>query len=76
MKSTYDESADAFYLRLDPQKPTEGEVKHMISALVAPVSGAEINLDFDAEGRLIGIECLSASTAIPRDVLGSAERID
>ncbi|MDO5498917.1 MAG: DUF2283 domain-containing protein [Propionibacteriaceae bacterium] len=75
MRNTYDAAADAFYLRLDPREPARGEVRHMISALVAPVSGALINLDFDGEGRLIGIECLAASTVIPAAVLADAERI-
>lgn len=75
MKTTYDAAADAFYVRLSPQETQRGEAAHMLSGLTAPVSGAEINLDFDAEGRLIGLECLSASSVIPQEVLLAAERI-
>lgn len=76
MKCTYDENVDAFYLRVALHESFDGEVKHMISALVAPVSGAEINLDFDAEGRFIGLECLSASRVIDPEVLATAEKLD
>jgi uncharacterized protein YuzE len=30
-----------------------------------------INLDFDAEGRLLGIEVLGAASRLPREVLSS-----
>ncbi|WP_330288836.1 DUF2283 domain-containing protein [Streptomyces sp. NBC_00576] len=35
-----------------------------------------INLDFDKEGRLIGIEVLAASSKLPKHLLESAERLD
>ena len=33
-----------------------------------------INLDFDRDGRLIGIEVLSASEQLPQELLGDAFR--
>ncbi|MGW3094355.1 DUF2283 domain-containing protein [Streptomyces sp. NPDC001102] len=35
-----------------------------------------INLDFDEQGRLIGIEVLAASSKLPAYMLQSAERLD
>ena len=35
-----------------------------------------INLDFDEQGRLIGIEVLAASSKLPEYLLKSAERLD
>ena len=36
---------------------------------------AFINLDFDAKGRLIGIEVLRATRHLPQEILDRAERI-
>lgn len=36
-------------------------------------AGAEINLDFDEDGRLLGIEILNASSHLPLDLLRNAE---
>nr|WP_275297649.1 DUF2283 domain-containing protein [Streptomyces sp. CdTB01] len=38
--------------------------------------GGMINLDFDEQGRLIGIEALAASSKLPAYLLQSAERLD
>lgn len=38
--------------------------------------GGMINLDFDEQGRLIGIEVLAASSKLPAYLLQSAERLD
>jgi uncharacterized protein YuzE len=38
--------------------------------------GGMINLDFDEQGRLIGIEVLAASSKLPKYLLESAERLD
>lgn len=35
-----------------------------------------INLDFDEQGRLIGIEILAARSKLPQYLLRSAERLD
>jgi len=38
-------------------------------------AGAEINLDFDGAGRLVGIEVLGASNHLPEAILNEAEKI-
>lgn len=65
MKITYDVSIDAAYIYLvDYIKPSE-------VAKTTPVD-ASINLDFDAEGKLVGIEVLNASKKLPVEVLKKA----
>jgi len=59
MKITYDESVDAAYIYLeDDIKP--GGVARTYCCDPQEVNG-QIHLDFDAGGRLIGIEVLDAS---------------
>ena len=53
MKMSYDPQVDAAYIRLAEGPATEGEE-------VAP----GIVLDFDAEGRVLGIEVLHASKTL------------
>jgi uncharacterized protein YuzE len=73
MKITYDAIADAAYIyladieaggvaRTYPCDPSE--------------AGAMINLDFDPNERLVGIEVLGASHHLPTELLASAERLD
>jgi uncharacterized protein YuzE len=71
MKVTYDSTADAAYIyllaRIEP-----GGVK--MTYTCDPIeTNAEINLDFDASGRLIGIEVLGASRTLPPELLREAE---
>ena len=67
MRITYDRSTDAAYIYLVPMIDPGG-VKKTYSCDPAEVN-AEINLDFDGSGRLIGIEVLDASRKLPRDLL-------
>lgn len=55
MRVEYDEAVDAAYIYLHPIQQTFGVVKRTIQAT------DEINLDFDAKGRMVGIEVLCAS---------------
>ena len=66
MKLTYDRKADAAYLYL--KEP----VKKGAAKITCPGEGEAggINLDFDAEGRLLGIEILDASRRLPLELLG------
>lgn len=57
MKTTYDPEVDAFYLYFGFSGVSE-------SIEVRPC----IVLDFDAEGRLLGIEVLDASKSLPETV--------
>lgn len=63
----YDPEADAAYIRLRSEFDAGGVVR---SYLCDPVEvGGVINLDFDAGGRLLGIEVMDASKRLPKDVL-------
>ncbi|WKZ29673.1 MAG: DUF2283 domain-containing protein [Patescibacteria group bacterium] len=75
MKITYDKSADAAYIYLiETRDKQPGWVKKTYSCDPKEVDGM-INLDFNAEGRLGGIEVLSASKKIPNEILEAAEII-
>jgi uncharacterized protein YuzE len=68
VKITYDEEADAAYIYL-AYSIGPGEVANTVSLEEAPV-----NIDFDAQGRLLGIEVLNASTTLaPEILLGAKE---
>lgn len=69
MKITYDQSTDAAYIYLiDEIKP--GGVAKTYCCDPQEVDG-QIHLDFDAGGRLIGIEVLDASRRLPSVLLPS-----
>ena len=38
-------------------------------------TGSMINLDFDSDGKLVGIEVIDASRLLPRELLDRAERL-
>jgi len=67
MKVTYDKSVDAAYIYFtDNYEP--GEVKKTYPCDPTEVKGM-INLDFDKDGRLIGIEVMDASKKLPPELL-------
>jgi uncharacterized protein YuzE len=71
IRVTYDPDANAAYLYLsDPQSP--GVSIAMYPCDPAKVGGM-INLDFDNEGRLIGVEVLAARSKLPLYLLDEAE---
>ncbi|MFD3659664.1 DUF2283 domain-containing protein [Streptomyces sp. NPDC058659] len=74
VRVTYDKVADAAYVYLtEPQ----ARVKSARMYPCDPVDAdAVINLDFDEQSRLIGIEVLAASSKLPEYLLLSAERLD
>jgi uncharacterized protein YuzE len=71
MKLTYSERVDAAYLYLAGEDALAARTYPCDPAQ----AGAMINLDFDANGRLIGIEVLDASKVLPADMLATARRI-
>ena len=71
MRITYDQEADAAYIYLVPISP--GGVARTYTCDPNEVKGM-INLDFDRDGRLLGIEVLDASRSLPGAVLDGAER--
>jgi uncharacterized protein YuzE len=70
MRVTYDGSADAAMIYLVPIGP--GEVA---TAVVGEDEAGSVNLDFNADGQLVGVEVLAASRSLPREVIEQAERI-
>ena len=74
MRVTYDAVADAAYIALEGPVG-DGEVAAQIHSLLTPGDRGEVALDFDADGRLLGIEVLHASAVLPAAVLAEAERI-
>lgn len=71
VRVTYDGSADAAYIYLVPI-----EAGGVATTVAGEDEAGSVNLDFDREGRLIGIEVLRASRWLPREVVEQAERID
>lgn len=71
MRVTYDAGVDAAYIYL------AAEIRAGGVARTVPVNPLEIdgmiNLDFDAEGRMVGIEVLDASRFLSPELLASAE---
>lgn len=75
MRITYDGNADAAYIYLI-DRIGQGEVaKTSVAGHGSPALNS-INLDFDADGRLLGIEVLGAGRALKEETLQGAERID
>lgn len=61
----YDAEVDAAYISLN-ESPNDS-IKSTIS--VDEIENGEINLDFDATGKLCGIEVLDASKVLPQHLL-------
>lgn len=74
VRITYDQKANAAYVYFaDPQ--AHPKVARMYPCDPVEVGGM-INLDFDENGCLIGIEVLAASSKLPQYMLDAAERLD
>ncbi len=72
MKISYDPSIDAAYIYLVEDIGIAGVAK---TYLCDPIGvGGEINLDFNAEGHLIGIEVMNASKKLPASLISSLDR--
>ena len=71
VRVTYDGMADAAYIYLVPV-----EAGAVATTVDGAGEAASVNLDFDREGRLLGIEVLAASRWLPGEVIEQAERID
>lgn len=67
MKIRYDPSVDAAYVQL---KPDDDQTSFGFTYCCDPVEvEGQIHLDFDIEGRLIGIEILQASKKLPSHLI-------
>jgi uncharacterized protein YuzE len=75
MKLTYDERGGAAYLRL---RGDTDDVGTLSSKIVEPPSAEHMDdrmlLDFDEDGRLVGIEFLTPDDRLLPGVLASADR--
>lgn len=67
MRITYDSDADAAYIYLVDEIGAGGVDRTVPVEAIA--THAMVNLDFDASGKLIGIEVLDASNLLPDDLL-------
>jgi len=70
MKITYDKSVDAAYIYL-----AETSEKVASTYLCDPKEAGMINLDFDKNKILIGIEILDAAKTLSKEILEQAEII-
>ncbi|MGH2750229.1 MAG: DUF2283 domain-containing protein [Actinomycetota bacterium] len=70
MRIEYDSSVDAAYIYFVDDIGAGG-VATTYPCDPLQVNG-EINLDFDADGRLLGVEVLDASRFLPKSLLDSA----
>jgi uncharacterized protein YuzE len=66
LKITYDRDADAAYIQLATEIGVGGVAK---TYPCDPVEAGMINLDFDSNGRLVGVEVLGARRLLPADLL-------
>ena len=69
-RGTYDRSADAEYFDISPRTRKDEAVRQDVHGI-----DGEIILDFDKEGRLLGIEILGAKSLLRRSTLKRAKRI-
>lgn len=74
VRVTYDQKVNAAYVYLADPK-ARPKVARMYPCDPVEVGGM-INLDFDENGRLVGIEVLAASLKLPQYLLDIAERLD
>ena len=72
MRVEFDRSSNAAYIYLKSIGQGEAVRQHEVDD---PDTRGMIVLDFDKDGRLIGIEVLDATRALPEEVLRGAERI-
>jgi uncharacterized protein YuzE len=68
LKITYDPEIDAGYIRLVSYETDPEERLTTLS-----IEGRSINLDFNRNGELVGIETLAASDDFPEELLEKAE---
>jgi len=70
MRVEYDPTVDAAYLYLVEQEDVSVASTHLCNPVEV---GFELALDFDANGRLVGIEVHAASKHLPKEILDSAK---
>lgn len=75
LRVTYDQEADAAYVYFVDPAQVDVKSARTYTCDEDSVDGM-INLDFDQEGHVIGIEILDARSKLPRYLLDAAERLD
>ena len=71
VKVTYDPAVDAAYIYL--RHSGRGDAAHTVPVEEDEAAG-EVILDFDRDGRLIGIEVLGARRGLPEGFMDDADR--
>ncbi|MCO4273227.1 DUF2283 domain-containing protein [Pseudarthrobacter sp. HLT3-5] len=74
MKITYDKEADAAYVQL-VDEVRDDEASTQVHSIETPGRKGEIIIDFDAEGRILGVEILGAKDVLREKTLALAERL-
>jgi len=71
VRVTWDKRDDLGYIYFKEIQP--GSVAHTFPCPPDDVCGHTINLDFDTEGRLVGIELIRASKVLPAEFLSAPQ---
>ncbi|MFI1950993.1 DUF2283 domain-containing protein [Streptomyces xinghaiensis] len=71
MHIEYDQENDTAYVSLVTRIADGAAVRQV--TVEAPGGKADLNLDFDASGHLLGIEVIGARAALPAELLGRDE---
>lgn len=72
MRIEFDSSANAAYLSIESHIPAGSAVENVV---VGRNGQGDIVLDFDAGGRLLGVEVIGATELLSQAVLAAADRI-
>lgn len=72
MKITYDKQADAAYVMI-ADRIHDGEAATQLHSIETPGGKGEVTLDFDRNGKLLGMEILGAEHVLQPEVLARAE---
>lgn len=73
MNITYDKEADAAYVHLVDEL-RDGEASTQVHSIMTPGLKGEIIIDFDAGGRILGVEILGAKDVLREETLALAKR--
>lgn len=72
MHLNYDADVDAAYLNLVDRDLRPGEAAQQSDIIPAPGGVGSLILDFDVDGRLLGVEVLGARAVLPPELLPPA----
>lgn len=71
MRLTYDPETNVAYLSV-VDTIGDGEAAHQQHSIMTPSGSGELVIDYDASGRILGIEILQADAVLHPDVLARA----